>query len=100
MDLEMYSESLKDFEKVSEIEPHYPDVYFYKGIALNNLNRLSEAIRDFFFALELLGGGSGVNQPIIPRIYNGVSESYLKLKQYEKSLFYSNIALGNNPKNE
>ena len=47
----MYPEALKDFEKVSEIEPNYPDVYFYKGIALNNLNKLAEAIKDFFFSL-------------------------------------------------
>ena len=43
----MYSEALKDFEKVSEIESNYPDIYFYKGIALNNLGRLSEAVIDF-----------------------------------------------------
>lgn len=73
MELELYAESLRDFEKVSEIEPNYPDVYFYKGIALNNLNRLAEAIKDFFFCLELLGGGTGSSHAIIPKIYNGIS---------------------------
>lgn len=84
-------EALRDFEKVSEIEDHYPDIYFYKGLAKNNLEKMEEAIQDFFHALELGSRNHGV--------YNGISQTYLKAKKYEKALYYSNIALEKSPNN-
>ena len=88
----MFEEALRDFEKVSELEDNYPDIYFYKGLAKNNLGKTAEAIKDFFHALELGSKNIGV--------YNGIGESYLRDKKYEKALFYSNIALEKNPNNE
>lgn len=74
LELEKYEEALKDFEKVSEIEDNYPDIYFYKGLAKNNLGRMDEAIEDFFYALELGSRNHGV--------YNGIGQTYLKAKKY------------------
>jgi tetratricopeptide (TPR) repeat protein len=91
LELDRCEEALKDFERVSEIEDHYPDIYFYKGLAKNNLDKTDEAIEDFFHALELGSRNVGV--------YNGIGQTYLKAKKYEKALYYSNIALEKSPNN-
>jgi len=77
---------------VSEIEDHYPDIYFFKGLAKNNLGKTDESIEDFFHALEL--GSKNIG------IYNGIGQTYLRAKKYEKALYYSNIALEKSPNNE
>jgi tetratricopeptide (TPR) repeat protein len=33
-------------------------------------------------------------------VYNGIGQTYLKAKKYEKALYYSNIALEKSPNNE
>jgi Flp pilus assembly protein TadD, contains TPR repeats len=72
-----YAEALPHYEKVAELNPHYPGVWFSLGFA----NRLSNNMDD---AETYYAQGLAI-EPIDPRIYSELTAIYVKRKEYSRA---------------
>ena len=51
--IEEYKDAIKDFDKVIELEPNFPDAYYNKAVSINHLGIYDEAIEYYDKAIEL-----------------------------------------------
>lgn len=83
--LEAYQKAVEDFSKTLELWPTHSgrddeksQVHFDRGLALDNLGRLEEAIEDYTLRLILL--------PKSPRALNNRAVAYFKLERFQKAV--------------
>lgn len=72
-----YAESLPHYEKVAELDPRYPGVWFSLGFANRLLNNMDDA--ESYYAQGL------AMEPIDPRIYSELTAIYAKRKEYSRA---------------
>ena len=72
-----YSEAREQFDRALYLNPGYPDLYNYRGIALCELERYDEATEAFRTSAELGSGHS------VPRL--NLAFAYLRAGQYKEA---------------
>ena len=80
-----YQICLSLFNSAIKMNPNCKEAHLNKGIVLNSLNKMSEAIKSFEKCIELF--------PKYTSALIGLGNSYLKLESYEKALTYFDQAL-------
>ena len=77
--------SLSKYDEAISLNQNCKEAYLNKGIVLNALNKIPEAIENFEHCLKLF--------PKYPSALIGLGNSHLILKNFEKALFYFEEAL-------
>ncbi len=72
---------VNDADSTIELFPTVPEPYLYKGIALSNLERFSEAEEAFITGRDLVVD----NPPLTAQFWSSMGESYNDAKQFAKS---------------
>lgn len=87
--------ALDYFNKIAEIYPYYPDVFYYIGSSCYDLEKYDEAISSLEKALQLDPAGitQGYYAPVL------LGDLYLKLKKYPEAQAAYKKALEINPQN-
>ena len=80
-----YYESLSKYKNAISMNPNCKEAYLNKGIVLNTLNIIPEAIKSFEDCLKL--------SPNYPPALIGIGNSYLKSGDFQKALSYFEQAL-------
>ena len=75
-----YYESLSKYKNAISMNPNCKEAYLNKGIVLNTLNIIPEAIKSFEDCLKL--------SPNYPPALIGIGNSYLKSGDFQKALSY------------
>ncbi|MCH8317938.1 MAG: tetratricopeptide repeat protein, partial [Bacteroidetes bacterium] len=85
-----YTGAIEDFNKVIELEPHYPNVYYTRGFCKSKLGHNKDAIQDFNKAIE--------EEPAYTHVYysRGISKSILGDSQ-QAAIEDFNTAISLNP---
>jgi tetratricopeptide (TPR) repeat protein len=78
--MKSYLKALEDFNKAIELQPDYPDCYYYRGLTQNKLENYNEAIENFLTALQL-------NSRFKGSINNGLGYSYTMQNDNQKAFY-------------
>lgn len=46
----LFERAIEDFDRAVKLEPHYADVYYYRGLCKIELEDYDDAIEDFLIA--------------------------------------------------
>jgi tetratricopeptide (TPR) repeat protein len=94
-ELKNYKDLASDAAKALDVFPSQPSIYFFSGIAKNELKQYSEAISDFQTGASLTVD----NVPLEVQFYLNMAEAYNNLKQYPESDAAFEHALKLDPEN-
>jgi len=89
-DLGECEQSLADLQLANQLE-QAPETFFYIGRALVHLNKIKEAIDSFQKAIFL-----GISAP---KVLNWISQAYFRDSNYEKAIYYIDLAIEREPEN-
>ena len=90
--LNRFEDAMNDLDKCSSLRPHYPDIYYVKGLINYRLKRFNEAIKNFNIAIELES-----DSQILYRYYDGRGGAYMRLKKYDEAMIEFKKAISINP---
>ena len=82
MDMKNFIHALADFDQAIELQPDYPECYYFRGLTKNALKMYDEAILDFQTALNKNSANKG-------GILNGLGYSYKMKEEHTKALSVS-----------
>ncbi len=88
-----YELALLDMSRVLEMVPIYSPALYYQGMAYNELGQYQESIDAYTKGIEM---AIKIGEPLEPYYYNR-GLVYLKIKDYEKSIYDLTIARALNP---
>ena len=86
-----FEESLTACEQALQLDPHYAQAYYGKGLTLSKLNYFEEALAAYEQAIRL--------KPDYARAYNGKGSTLSKRGLYEESIMAFERAIEAEPKN-